>query len=178
MWEEKRQAELDMIEKKMEVERRSQLSHAKLPKLQITPFNGTPMDWVRFENMFSSQVHSKEIPDEVKFEYLLEMVTPQVRDRIGNLKPGTTGNKTAWDRLTKEYGQTQVVLNAHVSEIINLETIKGSNYERVRNFCEKLRNCFDALHTLGKAETLIGLVMITINKLPHVKSDVVRADDN
>ena len=67
------------------------------------------------------------------------MVTSQVRDRIGNLKPGTTGYKTAWDKLTKEYGQTQVVVNAHVSETINLETIKGINCERVRNFCEKLR---------------------------------------
>ena len=82
-----------MVEKKIAAEKRGQLQQAKLPKLRITPFNGTPTDWVRFENMFSSQVHSKDIPDEVKFGYLLEMVSPQVRDRIGNLKPGSTNRK-------------------------------------------------------------------------------------
>ena len=52
MWEEKLQAELEVIEKKMELERRSQLTHAKLPKLQLTPFNGTPLDWVNLRICF------------------------------------------------------------------------------------------------------------------------------
>ena len=76
LWEKKFEAELELVEKKIAAERRGQLQQAKLPKLQITPFTGTPTDCVRFENMFSSQVHSKDIPDEVKFGYLLEMVSP------------------------------------------------------------------------------------------------------
>ena len=177
LWEEKLKAELELIERKVAAERRGQLQQAKLPKLQITPFNGTPMDWVRFENMFMSQVHTKDIPDEIKFGYLLEMVSPQVRDRIGNLKPGTEGYKTAWERLKREYGQTQVVVNAHMTEIINLGVIKGTDYERVRGFHEKLSKSFDALQTLNSRDTLGGLVMTTINKLPHIKPDLVRTDD-
>ena len=61
-----------------------------------------------------------------------------MRDRIANLKPGTVGYKTAWDRLKKEYGQTKVVMNAHMEEIINLFLVKGSNYFRVQEFYEKL----------------------------------------
>ena len=40
-----------------------------------------------------------------------------MRDRIANLKPGTVGYKTARERLKKEYGQTKVVVNAHMDEI-------------------------------------------------------------
>ena len=51
MWEEKFKAELKMTEKKIELERTTQASLAKLPQLKITPFKGIAADWVRFENM-------------------------------------------------------------------------------------------------------------------------------
>ena len=107
-------------------EKQKKISHqdqAKLPKLQITQFNGTTVDWVRSENMFITQVDKKQISDEVKLGYLLEMVCPQVRTRIANLKPGNLGYKTAWEKLCRECGQTQMVVNAHVSEIINFDTM-------------------------------------------------------
>ena len=127
--------------------------------------------------MFVTQVHNKNVTDEVKFGYQLEMVCPKVRDRISNLRPGPVGYKTAWERLTKEYGQTQMVVNAHFNEIIILPVIRGTSYCKTLSFYEKLSKSFDALQTLGKGDTLTGLVMTTINKLPHVKPDAVRTDD-
>ena len=99
MWEEKYKAELAMVEKKLKAENISHQDQAKLPKFQITQFNGTTADWIWFENMFITQVDKKQISDEVKFGYLLEMVCPNVRTRIANLKPGSLGYKTAWERL-------------------------------------------------------------------------------
>jgi len=109
-WKEKLEGEMRVAEKKLEMEKTAVSSTTKLPKLKITPFKGTAGDWVRFENMFLTQVDAKSISDEEKFGYLLECVGPKVRDRIANLKPGTVGYKTAWDRLKKEYGQTKVVV--------------------------------------------------------------------
>ena len=103
----------------------------KLPKLKITAFMGNPSDWVRFENMFVKQVHSRPIPDGDKFGYLSERVLPEVREQISNLKPGTLGYKTAWKILQREYGQTKVAVNSRVDEIMNL--------------LEKLNKHFDAL---------------------------------
>ena len=74
-----------------------------------------------------------------------------MRDRIADLKPGTVSYKTVWDRLKKEYGQTKVVMNAHMEEIINLFLVKGSNYFRVQEFYEKLSRNYDALQTLEVA---------------------------
>ena len=104
-WKEKLEGELQVVEKKLEMEKTAVSSSTKLPKLKGTPFKGTAGDWVRFENMFLSQVDAKSISDKEKFGYLLESVGMKVRDRIANLKPGTVGYKTAWDRLKKEYGQ-------------------------------------------------------------------------
>lgn len=154
MWEEKFKAELKMTEKKIELERTAKASLAKLPQLKITPFKGTAADWVRFENMFLTQINCRPISDEEKFGYLLESVGPKARDRIANLKPGTVGYKTAWERLKKEYGQTKVVVNAHMDEIINLTPVRGSNYSKVQEFYEKLSKNFDALQTLEEGEKL------------------------
>ena len=75
------QSELEITEKKLEMEKAARATQAKLPKLTITAFKGTASDWVRFENMFLTQVDCKPITDEEKFGYLLEMVSGKVRDK-------------------------------------------------------------------------------------------------
>ena len=64
-----------------------------------------------------------------------------------------------------------------MTEIINLGIVKGTDYERVRKFYEKLSRCYDALQTLDRKDILSGLVMTTISKLPNIKPDLVRTDD-
>ena len=167
-----------MTERKLEMERSARATKAKLPELKITPFEGTPVDWIQFENMFRSQVDRQPMSDAEKFGYLLEIVSPNVREKISNLKPGTEGYKKAWERLKCEYGQTKVVVNCHIEEIINLSPVKGINYENVQTFYEQLSKNVDALQTLGESEMLKGFVLVTLNKLPQVKPDIVRTDDN
>ena len=134
MWEEKFNAELRMTERRIEMETQAKASLAKLPRLKITPFKGTAADWVRFENMFLTQVDSRPISEEEKFGYLLESVVPKVRDRISNLKPSSVGYKMAWDRLKREYGETRVVISAHLDEIIICQPSKGQIRKKFRSF--------------------------------------------
>ena len=134
LWEERWQAELVMTERKLEMERAAQTTKAKLPKLKITPFEGTSTDWIRFENMFLTQVDRQPISDEEKFGYLLEMVSPKVRSKISNINPSSEGYKRACDRLKNEHGQTKVVINSHMESIINLSPVEGVNYDKVQFF--------------------------------------------
>ncbi len=106
------------------------------------------------------------------------MVSPKIREKISNLKPGTEGYKKAWERLKCEYGQTKVVVNCHIEEILNLSPVKEINYENVQTFYEQLSKNVDALQTLGESEMLKGFVLATLNKLSQVKPDIIRTDDN
>ena len=135
MWQEKIDAELQATHKRLELEKEARSTTAKLPKLIITPFKGTPTDWVRFENVFTTQVHNKSISAEEKFGCLLEMVNSNVRAKIANLKPGEIGYT---ERLKSEYGQSKLVVNAHVEEIVNLPVIKGSNYLKIQEFYDSV----------------------------------------
>ena len=91
MWQEKLEAELDMMHKKLELKKNAH-STSTQPNLKITSFQGTPTDWVWFSNMLVMQVHTK-------FGYLLEMVSLKAKENIPNLKPGEMGYKIA-----SEYG--------------------------------------------------------------------------
>ena len=176
--EERIKAELKLTEKKMEIERAEKKRRTKLPELKISPFKGTPGDWIRFENMFIAQIDKSPLSDEEKFGYLLELVGPKVRDRLSNLKPGSVGYKTAWERLKTEYGHAKIFIAAHMDEIISLPVVRGTSYVKVREFYEKLSNNYDALQTLGEGECLKSFMTSTINKLPQVKPDLVRTDDD
>ena len=99
IWEKRMEAEMKLAERKLELEAGAKANYSKLPELRVTQFKGTMSDWVRFENMFTTQVLYKGFSDEIKFGYLLEMVNSKVREKIANLKPGSEGLKIAWDRL-------------------------------------------------------------------------------
>ena len=49
MWQEKFEAELEMTHRRLELEKNTRSTTAKLPKLRIMPFKGTPTDWVHFQ---------------------------------------------------------------------------------------------------------------------------------
>ena len=49
---------------------------------------------------------------------------------------------------------------------------------KVQEFYDKPTRSYDALETLGEYEMLKGFVLTTLNKLPHIKPDIVRIDDS
>ena len=55
-------AELEMAEKKIKMKKAAKAASAKLPELKITPFKGTPVDWIRFQNMLTSQYTTNHYP--------------------------------------------------------------------------------------------------------------------
>ena len=72
-------------EKKLMEESKSSkgnLSQVKLPKLVITKFQGTPLDWQRFWSQFETEIDKAEITQVAKFSYLKELLVSKVRMSI------------------------------------------------------------------------------------------------
>ena len=69
-------------------------------------------------------------------------------------------------------------MNARREEIVNLPVVKGSNYLKIQEFYESVSRNYDTLLSMGKADMLRGFVMSTLNKLPQVRPDIVRTDEN
>ena len=58
---------------------------AKLPKLEISKFQGTFLDWIRFWNQFETEIDEAKLTQVAKFSYLKELLVPSVRTSIDGL---------------------------------------------------------------------------------------------
>ena len=159
-------------------EKKEQDINAKLPKLVITKFKGTPADWLRFWGQFAAEVDAANVSQITKFSYLKEFLEPQVRSSIDSLLFTTEGYERAKNILKTKFGKEREIVNAYVSSIMSLPVINGANPNKVSQFYEKLCSNVQALETMGKLGEVNGYVRMTLNKLEGIRGDLVRTDDD
>ena len=116
--QEKEKARLE-IKKKFEVKTAEKESDAgkpkvKLPKLVITKFQGTHLDWQRFWGQFEAEIDKSDIGQVAKFSYLKELLVPKVRAVIDGLPFNREGYTRAKNILMTKYGKPSEVANAHI----------------------------------------------------------------
>ena len=90
----------------------------------------------------------------------------------------TEGYERAKQILKARYGKPSEVANAHIQTIISLPTIYGSKPLKVQEFYEKLVTSIQTLETMGKLREMNGYVRMTLDKLPGIRADLVRTDDD
>eukprot|EP00112_Aurelia_sp_Birch-Aquarium-sp1_P001131 Seg1117.2 transcript_id=Seg1117.2/GoldUCD/mRNA.D3Y31 product="hypothetical protein" protein_id=Seg1117.2/GoldUCD/D3Y31 len=61
---------------------------------------------------------------------------------------------------------------------MDLPTINGANPVKIHEFFEKLVTHVQAMETMGKLKTINGYVRLLLDRLPGIRSDLVRNDDN
>ena len=71
-------AELELTQTKPEIQECSDFETAKLPKLVISKFDGSFMDWPRFWGQFNEAIDKSSIAPITKFTYLRELLSPKV----------------------------------------------------------------------------------------------------
>ena len=111
---------------------------AKLPKLTITKFNGTSIDWLRFWEQFTEGIDKFEMAAVTKFSYLKEFVNPKVRKSIDGFPFTAEGYDKAKAILSERYGNASKVEKAYVKDILDLPKIHGNEPRKVHQFCERL----------------------------------------
>jgi hypothetical protein len=167
-------------EKKMEEARMKSATkgnNAKLPKLVITKFQGTHLDWQRFWGQFETEIDKAEISQIAKLSYLKELLVPKARTYIDGLPFTIEGYERATTILKTKYGKTSEVANSHMQSIVSLPVVKGTQPKKIHEFFESLVTNTQALGTMGKLSQVHGFIRPTLDKLPGIRADLVRLDD-
>lgn len=79
---------------------------AKLPKLIITKFQGTHLDWMRFWNQYETEIDKSNITQVAKLSYWRELLVPSAKVLIEGLpftSEGYERAKTILDSLRERY---------------------------------------------------------------------------
>ena len=79
--------------------------------------------------------------------------------------------------MTK-YAKPREVANAHIQCIMGLSVITSTNPTRINEFYEKVVTNIHTLESMGKKKDIRGYVTLTLDKLPGIRADLVRLDDN
>ena len=149
---------------------------AKLPKLTITKFDGTYMDWPRFWGQFTETIDKMNVQPITKFSYLRELLDFKVKRTIEALPFTSEGYNRGKSILNERFGKESEIVKAYVKEILDLPLISSANPRRINEFSEKLTYCVKALQTLNKLEQVNGAMSMTLDKLPAIRGDLVRTD--
>ena len=149
---------------------------AKLPKLVISKFEGSHMDWPRFWGQFTEAVDKSSIPPITKFTYLCELLGSKVKRCVEALPFTPEGYNRAKAVLKDKYGKESEIIKCYVKEIIDLPHITSSNPRKIAEFSEKLTYCVQALETMNKLNLVNGNVSMTLEKLSGIRGDLVRTD--
>ena len=160
------------------VESQDQGAVAKLPKLTITKFNGTNLDWTRFWGQFTEGIDKSNMAAITKFSYLKEFVDPKVRKSIDGLPFTAEGYKKAMSILKERYGIDSEVEKAYVKDIPELPKVSGNQPQKIHQFYERLLYNVQSLETLGKFHKVNGNLALTFDKLPGIRRDLVRNDED
>ena len=146
----------------------------RLPKLEITKFDGAFENWLPFWNKFEAEIDSSDMVAETKFAYLKELLEPKVRQGIDGLQFTTEGYERAKNILKTEYGKVSEIVNTYIENIMALPVVVGSQPLKVHEFYHKLAYNVQSLESLGKLSECWGLVRSVLNKLKGIKADLVR----
>ena len=106
----------------------------KLPKLIISKFQGTHLDWYRFWNQFEAEIDRIKIDPVTKFSYLKELLLPKVRANIDGLPFTPEGYERAKQILKSTYGKSSEIINAYVQNVTSLPVIKGGSPAKIHDF--------------------------------------------
>ena len=88
------------------------------------------------------------------------------------------GYTQAKNILMTNYVKPREVANAHIQYIMGLSVITETNPTRINEFYEKLVTNIQTLESMGKEKDIRGYVRLTLDKLPGIRSDLVRLHDN
>ena len=112
------------------------------------------------------------------FNYLKELLAPKVRLLIDTLPFTSEGYSRTIAILKAKFGKRSEVSAAHIQRILSLPVIINSNLNRIHEFYEKLVISVQALETMKKLKEINGYATSTLDKLPRIRANLVRLDDN
>ena len=151
---------------------------AKLPKIEVSKFNGDILDYFRFWSTFSTDIDDSNLPETSKFSYLKELLTPKVRYLVDGLPFTAEGYDRAKEILKQKFGQESEIISAHVAKITSLAVVRNSNPAQIQEFYAVLVRHVQALETMDRLNSVNGYTRTILDRLPGIRADLVRDDEN
>lgn len=147
----------------------SQALFSKLPQLDLPHFDGDLSQWVAYINLYESLVHSRrDFTPAQKLAYLMASLTGEPKGLVQHLDIVDANYEIARNLLYRRYQNVRLLADNHVSTILSLPKISGTQDLRLH----LLNPLLVAINGLKRLELPVSswcflLLHIVLNKLSH-----------
>ena len=135
----------------------------KLPRIEITKFNGELTKWKSFIDTFEAAIDKSSLSDVEKFNYLKGYLQDNALKTIEGLSLTNENYPKALDLLKERYGNVQMIISAHMSELLKLQPITSEeDVSYLRFFYDNIESHVRSLLSLGVDSKNYGALLSPI----------------
>ena len=131
-----------------------------LPRHDIKPFNGDPLEWPIFIAAFKDVIHNVVPSDSQRLSMLRQLLKPEVQLDIGNTLNQPNMYWEALAELKNCYGHPHLVARAYMESLMKLPPVHDDDPATLNRFAQQLRGTKNILQTNGhEIELMSGVVL-------------------
>lgn len=122
----------------------------RLPKIQISKFDGSYFRWLEFRDTYVSLVHKNDrIQDIHKFHYLVSYLEGDAARIICNLEISSANYKEAWNLVCERYDNERILIDYHLDSLFNVHQLTRESDKSLRYLVDNITKNLRALNSLG-----------------------------
>ncbi|XP_057292161.1 uncharacterized protein LOC130614736 [Hydractinia symbiolongicarpus] len=138
----------------------------RLPKIELSKFNGNPLNWPSFWDQFNSAINDNDSLNAIdKFNYLKRYVEGTALSTISGLELTNSNYENAIELLRNRFGNEQVLINAHMEALLKIESVRSmDNTQQLRKLYNDVENCIRNLKNLKYNSEMLSLLIPVLNE--------------
>ena len=138
----------------------------RLPKLEIPSFSGEKLKWTAFWDSFEAAIHlNMSLSDVEKLNYLMSKLTGEAKNSVSGILLSNENYQVAVELLKERYGDKQVVVTSHYTEMVNLKQAPN-NPKGLRNLYNEVEKHLRSLKALDQDIDQDLFISMITSKLP------------
>ncbi|KAJ8962889.1 hypothetical protein NQ318_001298 [Aromia moschata] len=159
------------------------VSHIKLPTINLPKFSGVYQNWLEFRDTFRSIIHdNNSISSVQKFHYLRTSLESDASLIIKSLEISSANYEVAWNALLERYDNNKLLIHNHIKALFNGESIHRENASGLRKLIDDFSKNLRALEQLKQPvkewDTLLIYIIsrnsynVTLREWENAKADL------
>ncbi|KAL7296452.1 hypothetical protein TKK_0010017 [Trichogramma kaykai] len=124
---------------------------ARLPRIELKEFDGTPREWESFRDLFRSLVHNDPgLTDVERLHYLKTSIKGDAAAAIQGFEVTAQNYEPAWEALLSRYDNHRLLVRNHIEALLALKSMKTESATETQRILDELNRHRAPLQSLGR----------------------------
>ncbi|KYQ49121.1 hypothetical protein ALC60_11735 [Trachymyrmex zeteki] len=125
--------------------------HARLPRIDIPKFNGSPSEWLSFKDLFSSLIIANPTLTSVeKLQYLKTNLIGSASHLLKNTALTADNFQKAWDALISFYENKRLLVHSALHSLMSLKRMTKEPSTEMEQLYTNITQIYRTLETLKR----------------------------